>query len=95
MDEVLVSYGVGPGQLTLHQDRGAPMSADYYLEHMGEFKVTSSHIRLRVSYDNPFSEGHFKTRKYQPDYLGLFTKVRHSRQCFERYRLIQPLPSSQ
>ena len=85
MDEALVRYGVGPGQLTIHQDRGAPMTAHNYLELMGEFKVTSSHSRPRVSNDNPFSESQFKTCKYQPDYPGVFTNVSHSRQWFERY----------
>ena len=75
IDEALVRYGVGPGQLTIHQDRGAPMTAHNYLELMGEFKVTSSHSRPRVSNDNPFSESQFKTCKYQPDYPGVFTNV--------------------
>jgi putative transposase len=80
MDEAVVRYGVGPGQLSIHQDRGAPMTEHNYLELMGEFKVTSSHSRPRVSNDNSFSESHFKTCKYQPYYSGVFTNVSHSRQ---------------
>jgi putative transposase len=72
MDEAVVRYGVGPGQLTIHQDRGVPMTEHNYLGLMGEFKVTSSHSKPRVSNDNPFSESHFKTCKYQTVLSGGF-----------------------
>ena len=85
MDEALVRYCVGPVQLSIHQDRGAPMTAHNYLERMGEFKMTSSHGRPRVIIDNIFTESQFKTCKYQPDYLGVFTNLSHSRQWFEYY----------
>ena len=78
-------YGVGPGQLTIHQDRGAPTIAHNYLERMGDFKVTSNHRRPLVSNDNPCSESQIKTCKYQADYLDFFTTFSHSLKWFERY----------
>lgn len=67
MGEALERYGIGAEELTIHQDRGAPMIAHSYLDLMSEMGVTSSHSRPRVSNDNPFSESQFKTAKYQPD----------------------------
>ena len=68
MHEAMARYGIAPGQLTVHQDRGAPMTARAYLDLMGELGATCSHSRPRVSNDNPFSETQFKTLKQQPDF---------------------------
>lgn len=85
MEEASARYGIGPGQLTLHQDRGSPMIAHGYLDMMNELSITCSHSRPRVSNDNPFSESQFKTQKYQPDYPGRFDNVAHARQWNEEY----------
>ncbi len=65
-------YAISPNQLTLHQDRGAPMTAHCYLDLLGELAITASHSRPRVSNDNPMSESQFKTLKQQPDYPRRF-----------------------
>lgn len=65
--------------LTLHQDRGAPMIAQAYLDLLGELTVTASHSRPRVSNDNAMSESQFKTLKYQPDYPRRFDSLEHAR----------------
>lgn len=85
MDETVERYKVVPGQLTLHQDRGAPMTAHGYLDQMRELDVTCSHSRPRVSNDNPYSESQFKTQKYQPDYPGRFNDIHHARLWTEEY----------
>ena len=85
MQEAIARYAVAYGQLTLHQDRGAPMMARTYLDLMAELGVTCSHSRPRVSNDNPVSESQFKTLKYQPDYPGRFQDVGHARQWCEDY----------
>lgn len=85
MNEAVARYGITPGQLTLHQDRGSPMTARGYLDNMKELDVTCSHSRPRVSNDNPFSESQFKTQKYQPDYPGRFSHITHARQWCEDY----------
>ena len=36
MDETVSRYEITPGQLTLHQDRGSPMTAHGYLDQMME-----------------------------------------------------------
>ncbi len=85
MNEAVTRYGIAPGQLTLHQDRGSAMIAHGYLESMKELDVTCSHSRPRVSNDNAFSESQFKTQKYQPDYPGRFDSVAHARGWCEDY----------
>jgi putative transposase len=85
MDEATARYGIEPGQLTVHQDRGSPMIAYGYLDLMRELDVTCSHSRPRVSNDNAFSESQFKTQKYQPDYPGRFDNMAHARRWCEDY----------
>jgi len=86
MNEACARYRIEPGQLTLHQDRGSPMTANGFLGAMRALDVTCSHSRPRVSNDNPFSESAFKTLKYQPDYPGKFTNPTHARQwCADYY----------
>jgi putative transposase len=87
MDEASVRYRVEPGQLTLHQDRGSPMTANGFLGAMRALDITCSHSRPRVSNDNAFSESGFKTLKYQPDYPGKFSGSEHARQwCNDYYQ---------
>lgn len=85
MDETVGRYQIAPGQLTLHQDRGSPMTAHGYLDQMMELDITCSHNRPRVSNDNPYSESQFKTQKYQPDYPGRFNDIHHARLWTEQY----------
>jgi putative transposase len=72
-------HRIQPGEVTLHNDRGAPMTALGFTELLAELHVTRSVSRPRVSNDNPFSESAFKTLKYQPDYPGRFQGLIHAR----------------
>jgi putative transposase len=85
MQEAIGRDAVAYGQLTLHQDRGAPMIAPTYLDLMAELGVTGSHSRPRVSNDNPVSESQFKTLRYPPDDPGRFQDVGHARPWCEDY----------
>lgn len=87
MAEATNRYGIAPGQLTLHQDRGSQRIAHGYLDLMRELDVTCSYSRPRVSNHNPFNESQFKTQKYQPDYPGQFHGIVHARQWCEDYFL--------
>ena len=71
--ETCAKYGIDPGTLTLHQDRGAPMKAKTFAQTLADLGVTKTHSRPHVSDDNPFSEAQFKTLKYRPDFPGRFT----------------------
>jgi putative transposase len=63
---------IAPGQLTLHADRGAPMTAKAVAQLLDDLGVTKTHSRPYTSNDNPFSEAQFKTMKYRPDYPDRF-----------------------
>jgi len=73
------NHHIGPNQLTVHQDRGSPMTATSFINLLAELKIDASHSRPRVSNDNPYSESHFKTLKMQPDYPGRFEGENHGR----------------
>src|SRR5437867_8202979 len=64
--------GIGPQQLTVHADRGAPMTSKLLAELLLDLGVTRSHSRPSVSNDNPYSEAQFKTMKYGPSYPERF-----------------------
>jgi putative transposase len=71
-DDTLEKHAVPPGQLTLHADRGGPMKAKATALMLADLGVTKSHSRPHTSNDNPFSEAHFKTLKYQPQFPKRF-----------------------
>lgn len=77
--------GVKPEQLTLHQDRGAPMTAKTFSQALVDLGVLASYSRPRVSNDNPFSESHFKTLKYMPTYPGRFESLEEARAWCARF----------
>ena len=85
MAEATARYRIDAGQLTIHQDRGAPMTANRYIDLLSDMGVVLSHSRPRVSNDNAFSEAQFKTQKYQPDYPGRFEHGAHARTWCETY----------
>lgn len=74
----LAAYAIEPGSLIVHQDRGAPMIAHSYRDFLDAYGVRRSYSRPRVSNDNPFSESHFKTLKYSPNYPGRFRDSDHA-----------------
>ena len=82
--EAVSRHDVDAGSLVVHMDRGAPMTSHGFAELLGQLGVERSYSRPRVSNDNPFSESHFHTLKYQPDYPGRFDGPKHGRQwCSE------------
>lgn len=83
--EAIERYGIAPGTLTVHNDRGAPMTAHGFAELLCELGVERSYSRPRVSDDNPFSESCFHTMKYQPDYPGRFRDAAHGRAWFDDF----------
>jgi putative transposase len=71
-DDAAAKHDIVPGQLTLHADRGGPMKAKATAFLLADLGVTRSHNRPHTSNDNPFSESHFKTMKYQPRFPKRF-----------------------
>ena len=63
---------IDPDTLTIHSDRGGPMTAKSLALLLSDLGVTKSHSRPHVPDDNPYSEAQFKTMKYRPDYPDRF-----------------------
>jgi transposase InsO family protein len=88
-DDAITKHNVPPGQLTLHADRGGPMKAKATAFLLADLGVTRSHNRPHTSNDNPFSESHFKTLKYQPRFPERFGCIEDAlsfcRQFFDWY----------
>ena len=70
---------IEPGQLTLHQDRGAPMTAKTFSQLLVDLEILASYSRPRTADDNPYSESQFKTVKYAPTYPGRFADPEQAR----------------
>jgi putative transposase len=60
------------GQLTIHADRGSPMTAKPVAFLLADLGVTKSHSRPRCSNDNPYSESQFRTLKYRSGFPERF-----------------------
>jgi hypothetical protein len=61
------------------------MIAHGFTQLLGELGAERSYSRPRVSNDDPFSEAHFHTVKYQPDYPGRFLDIRHAQRWCEDF----------
>jgi putative transposase len=66
-------------QLTLHADRGSSMKSKQVALLLSDLGVNKSHNRPYKSNDNPFSEAHFKTLKYRPEFPQRFGCIEDAR----------------
>lgn len=81
------AQGIEPGQLTLHADRGSSMTSKPVALLLADLGVTKTHSRPHVSNDNPYSEAHFKTLKYRPEFPERFMAIEHARSvCVDLFR---------
>lgn len=69
---------IAPDQLTLHADRGASMRSKPVALRLADQGVTKTHSRPHDSDDNPFSESHFKTLKYRPEFPDRFGSIQEA-----------------
>jgi len=80
---------ITPTVLTLHADRGAPQRAKPVAFLLADLGITKTHSRPYTSSDNPYSEAHFKTLKYRPEFPDRFQTIEqareHCRQFFRWY----------
>jgi putative transposase len=70
---------IAPGQLTIHADRGSPMTAKSTALLYVDLGIAQSHSRPHTSNDNPYSEAGFKTIKYRPEMPERFGSVADAR----------------
>ena len=75
IEQSCLKQAIQPQVLTLHSDRGSPMTAKCTAQLLADLGVTRSLGRPQVSDDNPFSEAQFKTLKYHPGFPGRFDDI--------------------
>jgi putative transposase len=76
---------ITPGQLTIHADRGSAMTSKSLALLLADLGVVKTHSRPHVSDDNPFSEAHFKTMKYRPEYPDRFGSIQDARRFCQAF----------
>ena len=77
--ETCSRQGIVADQLTLHSDRGSQMISKTVAHLLADLSVTKSLSRPHVPDDNPYSESHFKTVKYRPEFPDRFGSAEHAR----------------
>jgi len=71
--------GIEPERLTIHSDRGTPMTSKVVALLLSDLGVTKSLNRPYVSDDNPYSESQFKTLKSHPTFPERFGSIEDAR----------------
>jgi transposase InsO family protein len=79
IEEGYTRQRIQPGQVTVHSDRGAPMTSKTIAQFYADLGITKSHSRPHVSNDNPYSEAQFKTVKYRPEFPDRCGSIQHAR----------------
>jgi putative transposase len=85
LGETIRKEHVVADQLTLHADRGTSMASKTVALLLADLGVTKSHSRPHCSNDNPFSEAHFKTLRYRPEFPGRFGSIEDGRAFCQRF----------
>ena len=70
---------IEPGTLTVHADRGNAQRSKPLAFLLADLGLTKTHSRPYTSTDNPYSEAHFKTLKYRPEFPQRFDDIEHAR----------------
>jgi len=83
--DTILKQGVDRGQLTIHADRGSSMASKPVALLLADLGVTKSHSRPHCSNDNPYSEAHFKTLKYRPEFPERFGSAADARAFCQRF----------
>lgn len=76
--ETVHNHLKGGAEVTIHSDRGAPMTANTTRELLSLLGISQSLSRPRTSDDNPFSESQFKTIKYHGSFPAYFEGPEHA-----------------
>ncbi len=79
LSETIAKHEVDPTTLTIHADRGVPMTSKLVAQLYADLGVTKTHSRPYTSNDNCYSEAQFKTLKYRPGFPQRFTGPEHAK----------------
>jgi putative transposase len=83
--DTITKQNINRAQLTIHADNGASMASKPVASLLADLGVTKTHSRPHVSNDNPFSESHFRTLKYRPDFPDTFGSIEDARAHCQRF----------
>ena len=81
----MAKHEISAGQLTIHADRGRVMTSKPVAFLMADLGVTKTHSRPYVSDDNPYSESHFRTLKYRPEFPDRFGCIQDGRAFCQQF----------
>jgi len=85
IEETCRRQKIQQGQLTIHADRGSSMKSKPVAFLLSDLGITKSHSRPYNSNDNPYSESHFKTVKYNPEFPGRFYSMTECRDFCNKF----------
>jgi putative transposase len=71
--------------LSIHADNGSSMASKPVAFLLADLGVTKTHSRPHTSNDNPYSESHFRTLKYRPDFPDTFGSLADARTFCQRF----------
>jgi len=83
--ETCAKQGIARDQLTIHADRGSSMRSKTVALLLADLGVSKTHSRPYTATDNPYSEAHFKTLKYRPDYPDRFGCLEDARSWAQEF----------
>ena len=83
--DTALKQNISLGQLTLHADRGSSMRSKPVAFLLADLGITKTHSRPYTSTDNPYSESHFKTLKYCPQFPGHFGSLQDARSFCQEF----------
>ena len=72
-------------ELCIHSDRGTSMTSKTVALLLADLSITKSLSRPHVSNDNPYSEAHFKTMKYRPEFPERFGCIEDARSFCQHF----------
>jgi len=83
--DTIAKQNIDRDQLTIHADNGSSMASKPVAFLLADLGVTKTHSRPHVSNDNPYSESHFRTLKYRPDFPDTFGSIEDARAFCQRF----------
>jgi putative transposase len=83
--DTIAKQNVDRDSLTIHADNGSSMASKPVAFLLADLGVTKTHSRPHTSNDNPFSESHFRTLKYRPDFPDTFGSIADARAFCQRF----------
>jgi putative transposase len=83
--DTITKQGIDRDTLTIHADNGSSMASKPVAFLLADLGVTKTHSRPHVSNDNPYSESHFRTLKYRPDFPDTFGSIADARAFCQRF----------